>query len=64
MENMHYTPEKTRNGNTEVYIEYLIRSLGATRQEIIEVVHHSGISSRRIAEYLIKQKVYSVNDDE
>lgn len=38
----------------EVYIEFLSRTIGVSREEILEVVKHSGINSRRIAEYLVK----------
>lgn len=43
-------------GNNEVYIQFLSRTIGASREEILEVVRHSGISSRRIAEFLIRQQ--------
>jgi hypothetical protein len=43
----------------ETYIEFLTKTLGASREEVLEVSKHSGISARRIAEYLLKQKARS-----
>ena len=40
----------------DVYIDFLSRTLGASREEILEVAKRSGVSTRRIAEYLVKQK--------
>lgn len=61
------TIEHSKTNSSEVYIEFLSRSLGASREEILQVVKHSGISTRRIAEYLLKQKSSSASmspDDE
>jgi hypothetical protein len=50
----------------ETYIDFLTQTLGASREEVLEVSKHSGISARRIAEYLLKQKTRSseFSDDE
>jgi len=49
---------KKENGvnNGEVYIEYLTKTLGVSREEIIDVVKRSGINCRRIAEFLIRHR--------
>lgn len=40
----------------EVYIEFLTRNLGASREEVLDVVRRSGISARRISEFLLKHQ--------
>ena len=43
----------------EVYIEFLTRNLGASREEVLDVVKRSGISARRISEYLLRHQQVS-----
>lgn len=52
--------------STEVYIDFLAKTLGASKEEILEVAKRSGVSTRRIAEYLIKQNMRAseFSDDE
>jgi hypothetical protein len=40
----------------DMYIDFLSSTLGASKEEILEVAKRSGISTRRIAEYLVKQR--------
>jgi hypothetical protein len=40
---------------SEVYIEFLCKNIGVSREEIHEVARHSGISARRMAEYLLRK---------
>jgi hypothetical protein len=47
---------ETISRSTEVYIEFLTKSLGASREEVLEVTKRSGISARRIAEYLLENQ--------
>jgi hypothetical protein len=55
------TPERTASSSNEMYIEFLRKNLGASREEILDVTRRSGISARRIAEYLLRQQagIYS-----
>jgi hypothetical protein len=53
------SPEMIRKGSSEIYIDFLTKTIGASREEVLEVVKRSGISTRRIAEYLLKQQEYS-----
>jgi hypothetical protein len=65
MERSNILSEKPAVTN-EAYIQFLSRTIGASREEILEVVKRSGISTRRIAEFLVKQqtRVSSFADDE
>lgn len=58
--------EAAKPGSSEIYIDFLVKTLGASRHEVLEVVKRSGISSRRIAEYLLKQQArrQEFSDDE
>lgn len=60
---MNYTnllSDKTTSHTNEVYIEYLSKNIGVSREEIIEVIKISCISARRIAEYILnKERVFS-----
>ncbi len=49
---------------SETYIEFLTKALGASKEEVLEVVKRSGISTRRIAEYLVKRKNLSTQQAE
>jgi hypothetical protein len=42
--------------SSDIYIDFLSSTLGASKEEILEVAKRSGISTRRIAEYLVKQR--------
>lgn len=48
--------DPVRKTPSEAYIEFLTRTLGASKEEVMEVVKRSGISTRRIAEFLIERK--------
>jgi hypothetical protein len=52
-------PENRKTVPSEVYIDFLSNSIGATREEILEVIKRSGISARRIAEYLASKQLAS-----
>ena len=57
--------EGNRTNSSEVYIEFLSKNIGVSREEILAVAKHSGISARRMAEYLVKKNLSaSVSDDE
>ena len=58
--------EPVKRSSAEVYIDFLTKTIGASREEVLEVVKRSGISSRRIAEYLVKQqaRIAEFSDDE
>lgn len=51
---------------SETYIEFLTSALGASKEEVLEVIKRSGISTRRIAEFLVNRKNLSeqILDDE
>jgi hypothetical protein len=59
-------PGIVKINSSETYIEFLTKMLGASREEILQVTRHSGISARRIAEYLLKQQTSPAqySDDE
>jgi hypothetical protein len=58
--------EPLKRGSSDNYLEYLATTLGASKEEILEVAKRSGVSPRRIAEYLLKQSTASsqYSDDE
>lgn len=47
-------PDEVKKSSPEICIDFLSNTIGVSREEIMEVVKHSGISSRRMAEYLLK----------
>lgn len=49
-------PGERISRTTEVYIEFLAKNIGASREEILEVIKRSGISARRIAEYIVEKQ--------
>jgi hypothetical protein len=49
--------ESVKKTPSDTYIEFLTRTLGASQEEVMEVVKRSGISTRRIAEFLIERKL-------
>jgi hypothetical protein len=49
------TPGDSQSHPSEVYIEFLCRNTGVSREEVHEVARHSGISVRRMAEYLVRK---------
>ena len=50
------TSVKPRTHSCETYIDFLTKNLGASREEVLEVTRRSGISARRIAEFLVRQQ--------
>lgn len=65
MNNTDFRSEKGRSNSSEVYIEFLSKNIGVSKEEILAVAKHSGISARRMAEYLIKKNLCSaISDDE
>jgi len=65
MNNFEIRNEGNRKNSSEVYIEYLSKNIGVSREEILAVAKHSGISARRMAEYLVKKNLRSaISDDE
>lgn len=65
MNNNDLRNERSRNNSSEVYIEYLSKNIGVSREEILAVAKHSGISARRMAEYLVKKNLRTaISDDE
>ena len=65
MNNTDFRSEGGRSNSSEVYIEFLSKNIGVSREEILAVAKHSGISARRMAEYLIKKNLRSaISDDE
>ena len=57
--------EGNRSNSSDVYIEFLSKNIGVSRDEILAVAKHSGISARRMAEYLVKKNLgAAISDDE
>jgi hypothetical protein len=58
--------EPLRRGSSDTYLDYLSVTLGASKEEILEVAKRSGVSTRRIAEYLLTQRTPAsdFSDDE
>jgi hypothetical protein len=52
--------ERNRLNSSDVYIEFLSRNIGVSREEILAVARHSGISARRMAEYLVSKNLSPV----
>lgn len=65
MKNTDTINEGRRNNSSEVYIDFLSKNIGVSREEILAVAKHSGISARRMAEYLVKKNLRTtILDDE
>lgn len=65
MNNTDFRSEGGRSNSSEVYIEFLSKNIGVSREEILAVAKHSGISARRMAEYLVKKNLrIAISDDE
>ena len=65
MNSIDIKAERNRSNSSEVYIEFLSKNIGVSREEILAVAKHSGISARRMAEYLVKKNLRSaISDDE
>jgi len=66
MKNLDTITDHSKPHSTEFFIDFLCKNIGASRDEIMEVVNRSGISARRIAEYILHVqagKDMNVSDD-
>lgn len=65
MNNSEITSGTSRSNTSEIYIEFLSKNIGVSREEILAVAKHSGISARRMAEYLVRKNLSpAVSEDE
>lgn len=56
MKHLENFSDNRKQNTSETYIDFLSASIGASREEVLEVVKNSGISARRIAEFLINKQ--------
>jgi hypothetical protein len=57
MKHLEIISDNRKPNSSEKYIDFLSASIGASREEVLEVVRNSGISARRIAEFLISKQL-------